>query len=474
MFWDYLSHGSKKAMPVTNPKQKMTHAMNFIHLKKGYNLKLDGYPSEQLLSVTRPETIAVVPESIPSIKPRLKVGKGDTVKIGSILFEDKRRQFLKFLSPGGGIVDSIDFGPRRVIQKIVIRLDSEEKSVDFESLSEIDLDRIPRQNLVEKIMEGGLWALLRRLPFRDIAPGDTEPPAIFVVLDDMEPFQPNPSVYLHDKDQLFLFGLKALRRLSNRVEVFARPESIRRLKSLNGYITGRVTGNYPADDPGVLVYMTRKSAQDNRTWYIRGQDVLLIAHLLKYGNYPTDRTMVVGGSAALKTGHVHVRLGMPLAAFQAFANFDMETRWITGGVFQGGYATPDSYSGLYETAITLIPEGRYREFLTFLRPGYNKPSYSRTFLSWFNNSNLPFDCNVHGGVRACIACGNCVKVCPVDLLPQLIYKAVLAEAVEEYLALGLMDCVECGVCSYVCPAKIELKSVLEDARQQYYQEQTQR
>ncbi len=447
--------------------------MNLIRVRKGYNLKISGQPSQEMLTVNKPGKVAVVPERIPFIKPRLKVGKGDTVKIGSLLFEDKRRPFLKFLSPGGGIVDAIDFGPRRVIQKIVIRLDTDEESVDFESLSENDLDTISRHELVEKILGGGLWSFLHGLPSRDIASTDSEPPAIFVVLDDLEPFQPEPSVYLHDKDQLFVFGLKVLRRLSPRVEVFARPESVRRLKTLDGHITGRVTGRYPADDPGVLVYMTRQSSKENRTWYIRGQDVLLIAHLLKHGKYPTDRTMVIGGSAARRTGHIRVRLGMPLAAFQPFAEPGMDIRWITGGVFQGYPTGPDSYAGLYETAVTLIPEGRHREFLSFVRPGFNKPSYSRTFLSWFNGSDQPFDCNIHGGVRACIACGNCVKVCPVDILPQLTFKAVLAEAVEEYLALGLMDCVECGLCSYVCPAKIELSSVLADARRQYHQEQSQ-
>jgi Na+-transporting NADH:ubiquinone oxidoreductase subunit A len=447
--------------------------MNLIRVKKGYNLKIIGQPSHELLTVKRPDKVAVVPERIPFIKPRIKVGKGDAVKIGSVLFEDKRRPFLKFLSPGGGIVEAIDFGPRRVIQKIVIRLDPDEESVDFESLSERDLDNISRQGLMEKIMEGGLWSLLRGLPSRDIAPEDSEPPAIFVVLDDLEPFQPESSVYLQGKDQLFVFGLKVLCRLSPRVEVFARPESAHRLKTLNGHITGLVTGRYPADDPGVLVYMTRKSSTDNQTWYIRGQDVLLIAHLLKYGKYPTVRTMVVGGSAARKTGHVHVRLGMPLAAFQPFADPDLDIRWITGGVFQGYPAGLDTYVGFYETAVTLIPEGRHREFLSFVRPGFNKPSYSRTFLSWFNSSDQPFDCNVHGGVRACIACGNCAKVCPVDILPQLTFKAILAEAVEEYLSLGLLDCVECGLCSYVCPAKIELSSVLTDARRKYHQEQSQ-
>ena len=446
--------------------------MNLIRVKKGHNIQISGQPSREMLSVKKPGKIAVIPERIPFIKPRLKVEKGDKVKIGSLLMEDKHRSYLKFLSPGGGVVEAIDFGPRRVIQKIVIRLDPKEEPIDFESLSESDLEDISRDNLVEKILEGGLWSLFRALPSRDIAPKDLEPPAIFVTLDDMEPFQPDPRVYLHNKEKLFVFGLKVLSRLSPRVEVFARPESAESLKLLDGHITGRVTGRYPADDPGVLVYMTRKSGRENRTWFIRGQDVLLVAQLLQQGKYPTERTMVVGGSAARQTGHADARLGMPLVSFQPFADPDLgEIRWITGGVFHGYSSGPDSYVGFYESAITLIPEGRSREFLSFVRPGFNKPSYSRTFLSWFNSSEYPFDCNVHGGVRACIACNNCVKVCPVDILPQLTFKAILADAVEEYLALGLMDCVECGLCSYVCPAKIELTSVLKDARRQYHQEQ---
>lgn len=388
--------------------------------------------------------------------------------------EDKHRTFLKFLSPGGGIVESIDFGPRRVIQKIVIHLDTNEESHDFESLSESDLDTISRHDLVKKISEGGLWPLLRVLPSRDIAPEDSEPPAILVVLDNLEPFQPEASVYLHGKESLFVFGLNVLRRLCPRVEVFARSETIGMLKALHEHITGQVTGKYPADDPGVLLYRIRKSSKENRSWYISGQDVLLIAYLLKNGKYPTERTMVLGGSGARQTGHIHCRLGMPMAAFKRFAEPDREDiRWISGGVFRGYSAGLDSYMGLYETSITLIPEGRHREFLSFVRPGYNKPSYSRTFLSSLNFSEHFFDCNVHGGVRACIGCGNCVKVCPVDILPQLTLKAILAEAVEEYLALGLMDCVECGLCSYVCPSKIELSSILADAKRQYHQEKLQ-
>jgi electron transport complex protein RnfC len=58
--------------------------------------------------------------------------------------------------------------------------------------------------------------------------------------------------------------------------------------------------------------------------------------------------------------------------------------------------------------------------------------------------------------RACIRCGRCVAVCPMRLLPSLLYQRIkkneFAKAKEE----GLFDCIECGSCAYTCPAKIRL------------------
>ena len=137
-----------------------------------------------------------------------------------------------------------------------------------------------------------------------------------------------------------------------------------------------------------------------------------------------------------------------------------------------GFGTdPHSYLGLFETALSLIPEGnRKGELLGLFRPGYRKASYSRVFLSALNNEDLPMNCSVHGGDRACIACGYCALVCPVDILPQFTLKAILAGEVEEALQHGLLDCVECGLCSYVCPSKIDLFETLKNAKADFYRE----
>jgi Na+-transporting NADH:ubiquinone oxidoreductase subunit A len=122
--------------------------------------------------------------------------------------------------------------------------------------------------------------------------------------------------------------------------------------------------------------------------------------------------------------------------------------------------------------LVLLPEGRQPgSFLGWTLPGATGPSYSRAFLSAFRRqAEHPLDCNRHGGQRACIQCNFCPQVCPVDILPQLAYKAILAGEVEEALDHGLLDCVECGLCAFVCPSKIDLLQAFREARAKFYDE----
>ncbi|MCK5359167.1 MAG: electron transport complex subunit RsxC, partial [Gammaproteobacteria bacterium] len=58
--------------------------------------------------------------------------------------------------------------------------------------------------------------------------------------------------------------------------------------------------------------------------------------------------------------------------------------------------------------------------------------------------------------RACIRCGECVKVCPVKLLPQQLYWFSQSKNLDGLQAHHLFDCIECGCCSVVCPSHIPL------------------
>ena len=56
----------------------------------------------------------------------------------------------------------------------------------------------------------------------------------------------------------------------------------------------------------------------------------------------------------------------------------------------------------------------------------------------------------------CIRCGKCIEVCPMRLMPVLMYKALFTNDVNELNAVHMMDCIECGCCAYNCPAALPL------------------
>ena len=56
----------------------------------------------------------------------------------------------------------------------------------------------------------------------------------------------------------------------------------------------------------------------------------------------------------------------------------------------------------------------------------------------------------------CLRCGKCVDVCPMKLMPVLMYKALEGNSVEDMRKCNIMDCIECGSCAYTCPAGVPL------------------
>jgi len=441
--------------------------MIYVNVNKGYDLNISGKPSPELKKLKKPSQVALLPERIPFVKPRLKVKIGDSVKVGSILFEDKANTSLTFLSPGGGKVKEINFGPRRVIQEIVIELEKEEQYIDFQKVTASEIRSLDQDALVEIFMQGGVWPLIRELPFRGIANPDSRPSSIWVALGGKGPFQPIPEVYLKGREELFSFGLTILKQFGFTVNVSA-PDDFH-MEGYDSMVTHRVAGKYPAHDPGVVLYQTKKSAAENISWYVSGQDLLAIAQLLKNGKYPVERVVVTGGSRVKNRRHLQTRLGV--SVLDLIPEITPGEICISGGLLTGYEVKAGSYLGLYETSLTFITQGDQSELFGFFRPGFKKPSFSRTFLSVFQKQPFDMDNGMHGETRACVNCGSCTKICPVDILPQYTIKCLVADAIEEALAHGLLDCVECGLCSYVCPSKIELREILQKAKHEYYIEQ---
>jgi Na+-transporting NADH:ubiquinone oxidoreductase subunit A len=121
------------------------------------------------------------------------------------------------------------------------------------------------------------------------------------------------------------------------------------------------------------------------------------------------------------------------------------------------------YLGYYDSQITVIPEGDYFEFFGWIKPGINKFSFSKTFLSrLFPRKNYNLDTNLHGGERAFVMTGQYEKVVPMDIYPMQLLKAILAEDIDMMENLGIYEIAEedFALCEYICPSKIEIQSIV--------------
>jgi electron transport complex protein RnfC len=61
---------------------------------------------------------------------------------------------------------------------------------------------------------------------------------------------------------------------------------------------------------------------------------------------------------------------------------------------------------------------------------------------------------------ACVRCGRCVDVCPINLVPTKIALAARAKNVEVAERYHASACMECGCCAYECPASIPLVQLI--------------
>ncbi len=452
--------------------------MKTVSIKKAPAIPISGAPAPKIEAGARVKSVAALPAKIPLIRPRLLVKKGDRVKIGSPLYEDKENTRLRFLSPGGGTISDIEYGHRRAIEQIIIETD---KAEEYESFDPIDAPRastLDRDGLIGELMDRGLWPLIQSLPYRNIASADESPASLWVALDSSDPFQVPSSMYLDGNEEAFVFGIRVLERLGVPVYVCESQKWPVADKTVASLVTHRVSGEYPAEDPGVLLYHTKTTIDENQAWFIKGQDVLFLAEGLLNGHFPTSRIIAVSSAvngsgadrAASDNRYVKTRAGAPLKSLVHEPESLRNMRWVMGGLFRGHTTTPDAHMGFHETALTLVEPAFDRELFGFLKPGLFKPTVSRAFFYSLHKKNLPAKADMRGEERACINCGKCEQVCPVDIIVHLAYKSIYAGEIEDALMHGMLDCVECGLCSYVCPAKIELAESLTDTRHAYYKD----
>ncbi len=437
-------------------------------------MPISGIPLQQILPSATPRHVAIMGDDYIGMRPTMLVQEGDSVTKGQALFEDKKNPGVLFTAPASGTVVAIHRGERRVLQSVVIRLEGDRQR-EFTRYDVADLPTLTRQAVQAQLLESGLWTALRTRPFSKTPVPGTVPAAIFVTAMDTNPLSADPQPLILAQRQAFDAGLTLLTHLTDgKVHVCQANGG-----KLGGHSQGKVTfntfaGPHPAGLPGTHIHFLEAVSLTKQVWHLNYQDVIAIGKLFTTGELYTDRVIALSGPQMRNPRLVRTCLGADINDLLVDETLEGENRHISGSVLSGRHAVgAHAYLGRFHLQISVVKEGREKELFGWVMPGKEKFSVTRTTLGHFlRNKLFNFSTDTHGGERAMVPIGNYERVMPLDILPTLLLRDLLAGDTDSAQALGCLELDEedLALCTYVCPGKYEYGPVLREVLTRIEQE----
>lgn len=433
-----------------------------IKLKKGLDIRLQGKAETVFAQVALPELYAIKPTDFKGLVPKMVAKVGDKVQAGSVLFFDKQHPEVKFVSPVGGELVAVNRGDRRVILEVVVKADNSVAPIDF---GKSELSKMSRQQVVDKLLESGAWTYFKQRPYNVVANPAAEPKAIFVSTFDSAPLAPDYDYIITQNEDAFQAGLDVLTKIA---PVYVGTHNKGCSKAFSGAKCEKVTafdGPHPAGCVGVQINHTNPINAGEKVFTIQPQEVVAIGKLFTTGIHDFSRIVVMTGSEMKKRAYVRTILGAQLTTMVSGNLEDGNVRLISGNVLTGTQVKADGFLGFYDSQITAIPEGDEYEFMGWAAPGFNKFSLSRTFFSWIaRNKEYRLNANTHGELRAFVVSNEMEKVFPMDIYPEHLIKAIMAEDIDKMEQLGIYEVVEedMALCEFVCTSKIAIQKTLRN------------
>lgn len=434
-----------------------------IKIKRGLDIRLAGNAEKVFSQVALPVLYAIRPSDFHGLTPKMIAKVGDKVKAGTVLFVDKQNPDIKFVSPVSGELKAVNRGERRVILEVVVESDNKMEQVDF---GKADVKSMSRESVVEKLLSSGAWTYLRQRPCNVLANPSANPKAVFVSTFDTAPLAPDYEFVINGNEALFQAGIEVLKAIAPKVYVGINGELAgKQFKNLSGVELCSFAGSHPAGNVGVQIHHVNPINAGEVVWTIQPQEIIAIGKLFTTGIHDFSRVIALTGSELKKTSYVRTVLGASVSSMIANNLASDNVRVVSGNVLTGTEIPQDGYLGYYHSQVTVLPEGNHHDFMGWALPGFNKYSVSRSFFSWMcSKKKYALDTNMHGGHRAFVVSNELDKVMPMDVLPEFLFKAILAQDIDQMEQLGIYEVVEedVALCEFVCTSKLDLQTILRN------------
>ena len=435
-----------------------------ITISKGLDLPIQGMPLPTIYDGAAVRHVALLGEEFPGLRPSLLVKVGDAVQKGQALFSDKKNPGVLFTAPAAGRVEAIHRGPQRVFQSLVIACDESLGAVSFPRHESTALSQLPRERVQQQLVDSGLWTALRTRPYSKTPQLGSVPRAIFVTAMDTNPLALDPAQVILEQPAAFLDGLAVLSRLTDgKVHVCKGEGSLPR-SPLPQVVEQLFVGPHPAGLPGTHIHFLEPVSASKTVWHVGYQDVIAIGHLFVRGELYNERIISLAGPGVLAPRLLRTQLGACISELTAGELHDGELRVLSGSVLSGAVAKGvHDYLGRFHLQISVLAEGRDKEFLGWLMPGKKRFSVTRSFLGHlFRGQKYALTTAKHGGDRAMVPIGNYEKVMPLDILPTLLLRDLVVGDSDSAQQLGCLELDEedLALCTFVCPGKTEYGPLL--------------
>jgi Na+-transporting NADH:ubiquinone oxidoreductase subunit A len=368
-----------------------------------------------------------------------------------------------YASPVSGEVVEIKRGDKRKLLEIKILADA---TVSHEKSGALDLNQ-DRTALADKLAASGVWPNLIQRPFGIVAnPADT-PKAIFVSGFDTHPLAPEVPFLLQGEERYFQAGIDALAKLTSG-KVHLNVDGSKAVPAIYSGVknaqVNQFSGPHPAGNVGTQIHHLDPINKGDIAWTIAPYGVVQFGKFVLEGIYDASKVIALTGSELTQRGYVKTFTGANVSTFVGGSAQADSLRIIAGNVLTGEKVDAQGYLGFYHNQVTVIPEGKYEEFLGWLKPSSSKLSFHKAIgmFSFLNRGEFKVDTNTHGEERPFVVSGVFEKVMPMDILPTYLFKAIVTEDFDEMEELGLYEVIEedVALCEFVDPSKNELQELV--------------
>lgn len=438
--------------------------MRRITIDKGLDLPIDGSPEPSISQAAPVEHVAIIGDDYIGMKPTMLVAAGDHVACGQQLFSDKKNKGVIFTAPVGGEVMAVNRGAKRKFESLVIRI-TESESLSFCD-PETDPGDLGPEGLRSLLINSGLWTSLRTRPYGKIPQIEGEPASIFITAMDSAPLGPDMKTVIEHRKDDFHLGIKALAALAATPVYLCQAGDLNNLENIAANVEQvAFEGPHPAGLPSTHIHFLDPVNETKTVWHIGAQDVCAIGGLLRTGKLCSERVVALGGPSFENPRLVETIIGASIYELcQAEIIDEEQSRLLSGSILDGRQADPlHGFLGRYHQQISCLPEGDGRQLFGWLRPGNDRFSVSRAFLSSFSKPTiLPFNTAIWGGHRAIFPMGTYEKVMPLDFVAVYFLKSLASGNSERAKELGCLELIEedLALCSYVCPGKNDFGPML--------------